>query len=124
MPDDEVYGLYQRGLDLLERGHPAAAATVLQTAAVREPEAKSLLEALGRAQFDARDYRSAQATFRRLTDADPVDDYAQFGCGLAASRSGQYREAVEHLALAVALRPGHHRYRSELRRARSLLAAS
>ena len=120
-PGGGVYEWYRRGLDLLRSGNPAAAVQVLAHAAEAEPEARSIREALARAQFDARMYVEARDSFRRITEANPADDYAQFGCGLAAARVGDLRTAVEHLALAVAMRPDIHHYASALRDARARL---
>jgi tetratricopeptide (TPR) repeat protein len=82
-PHGDVYTWYQRGLELLGRGSPAAAAQLLERAAEAEPGSRSVLEALARAQFDTRRYDEAAATFRRIVEASPSDDYAQFGLGLA-----------------------------------------
>jgi tetratricopeptide (TPR) repeat protein len=62
---DDVHAWYRRGMDLLSRGSPAAAAQVLQRAATAEPGSRSVREALARAQFDAGRYEEARATFDR-----------------------------------------------------------
>jgi Flp pilus assembly protein TadD len=54
-----------------------------------------------------------------LADANPDDDYAQFGWGLAAARLGDYELAVEHLALAASMRPDVRYYTQALRGARA-----
>src|SRR5450432_3574032 len=87
--DDGPYDWYVRGLQLLQAGSAAAAEQVLARAAAAEPESRSVLEALGRAQFDA--------------------------------RLGDLRTAVEHLALAAAMRPDLPHYGRELRMARARL---
>jgi tetratricopeptide (TPR) repeat protein len=115
------YDWYTRGLSLLAAGSAAAAEQVLARAAVAEPESRSVLEALGRAQFKARHYSLAKETFTRLTDANPADDYAQFALGLSSARLGDLRSAVEHLALAAAMRPDLAHYGRELRMARARL---
>ncbi len=81
------YDWYTRGLALLEAGSAAAAEQLLARAAAAEPESRSVLEALGRAQFDARQYAKAKATFTRIIEADPTDDYGQFALGLSAPGS-------------------------------------
>ena len=101
----DTYDLYRRGLDLLGRGSAAAAAQLLERAAAAEPESRSVLEALARAQFDAGHYAAAAGNFRRIVEASPTDDYAQFGLGLALARTGDPGAAAEHLALAVAMQP-------------------
>jgi Flp pilus assembly protein TadD len=116
-----AYDLYQRGLRLLESRSAAAAAQVLERAAAAEPESRSILEALGRAQFESGRYLSARESFRRIIAANPADDYAQFGLGLSSARVGDLRAAVEHLALAAAMRPDLDHYGRELRMARARL---
>src|SRR5215469_12195819 len=102
----DTYQLYQRGLDLLGRGSAAAAAQLLARAAEAEPHSRSVLEALARAQFDTGQYRAAAGNFRRIVDASPSDDYAQFG-----------------LALAAAMRPNLRHYTDALRSVRATLRA-
>jgi tetratricopeptide (TPR) repeat protein len=121
-PDGGVYDWYRRGLALLEGGNAAAAAQLLDRAAAAEPESRSIREALARAQFDAGRYEDAQRSFARIVALNPADDYAQFGLGLAASRAGDLRLAVEHLALAAAMRPDLSHYARALRGARAALA--
>jgi Flp pilus assembly protein TadD len=122
-PADDTYSLYQRGLDLLGRGSAAAAAQLLERAAAAEPQSRSVLEALARAQFDMGRYAAAAANFRRIVDASPTDDYAQFGLGLALARTGDPGAAVEHLALAAAMRPDLRHYTEALRGVRATLRA-
>ena len=119
----DTYQLYQRGLDLLGRGSPAAAAQLLERAAAAEPHSRSVLEALARAQFDAGHYGAAAGNFRRIVDASPSDDYAQFGLGLSLARTGDPGAAAEHLALAVAMRPNLRHYSDALRSVRATLRA-
>ena len=88
------YDWYTRGLNLLQAGSAAAAEQLLARAAAAEPASRSVLEALGRAQFEARHYAPAMATFSRIIEADPTDDYGQFALGLSAARIGELRTAV------------------------------
>lgn len=118
-PGGGVYEWYRRGLELLADRHPDAAATLLARAAEAEPASRSIREALGRAQYDAHRYREAMASFASLIAANPTDDYAQFGLGLAAGRAGDLPLAVEHLALAVAMRPDSAHYARALREVRA-----
>jgi len=122
-PDGDAYSWYRRGLDLLSRGSPAAAAQLLQRAADAEPGSRSVLEALGRAQFDAGRYAAAADSFRQIVEASPSDDYAQFGLGLALARGGNPAAAAEHLALAAAMRPELRHYTDALRGVRATLRA-
>lgn len=119
----DTYALYRRGLDLLGRGSAAAAAQLLERAAAAEPRSPSVLEALARAQFDARRYADAAESFRQIVEASPSDDYAQFGLGLALARAGDPAAATEHLALAAAMRPDLRHYTDALRQARATVRA-
>lgn len=120
-PSGESYDWYVRGLDLLDSGNAAAAVQVLAHAATAEPQSRAAREALARAQFDAGLYVEALESFAWIVGADPTDDYAQFGLGLAAARTGDYRTAVEHLSLAAAMRPDVAHYNMALRGARAAL---
>jgi tetratricopeptide (TPR) repeat protein len=122
-PQGDSYSWYRRGLDLLGRGSPAAAAQLLERAAEAEPGARSVLEALARAQFDAGRYAQAAASFRQIVEASPSDDYAHFGLGLALARTGNPAAAAEHLALAAAMRPELRHYTDALRGVRATLRA-
>jgi Flp pilus assembly protein TadD len=119
----DTHQLYKRGLDLLGRGSPAAAAQLLERAAAAEPRSRSILEALARAQFDAGQYAAAAGNFRLIVEASPSDDYAQFGLGLALARTGDPGAAAEHLALAAAMCPGQRHYTDALRSVRATLKA-
>jgi tetratricopeptide (TPR) repeat protein len=123
VPDGEVYDWYTRGLELLDSGNPAAASQLLTRAAAAEPTSGSIREALARAQFDAEMYGEAMASFRSIVETNPDDDYAQFGWGLAAARLGDLETAIEHLALAAAMRPDVRHYGTALRGARATLRA-
>jgi Flp pilus assembly protein TadD len=82
-----------------------------------------VLEALARAQFDTGQYQAAAGNFRRIVDASPSDDYAQFGLGLALARTGDHGAAAEHLALAAAMQPNLRHYTDALRSVRATLRA-
>ena len=122
-PGGDTYAWYHRGLDLLGRGSPAAAAQILERAAEAEPGARSVLEALARAQFDAGRYAQAADRFRQIVEASPSEDYAHFGLGLALARCGDPAAAAEHLALAAAMRPELRHYTDALRGVRATLRA-
>ncbi|WP_188296118.1 tetratricopeptide repeat protein [Streptomyces sp. CBMA156] len=122
-PVGDVYDWFRRGARLLAQGHPAAAEQLLARAAAAEPHSRSIREALARAQFDAGSYAAALENFRAVALADPADDYAQFGWGVAAARLGDFETSAEHLALAVAMRPEADHYRKALRQTRATLAA-
>jgi Flp pilus assembly protein TadD len=121
--EDDVHAWYLRGMDLLGRGSPAAAAQVLQRASAAEPQSRSVREALARAQFDAGRYAEAADNFRMIVEASPSDDYANFGLGLALARMGDHAAAAEYLALAAAMRPDANHYTDALRSVRATLQA-
>jgi tetratricopeptide (TPR) repeat protein len=121
-PNGDPHAWYQRGLELLSRGSPAAAAQILQRAAAAEPSSRSVREALARAQFDARRYEEAAGNFRLIVEASPTDDYAHFGLGLSLARSGDPASAAEYLALAVAMRPDSKHYANALLAVRATLS--
>ena len=121
--EDDVHAWYLRGMDLLSRGSPAAAAQVLQRASTAEPHSRSVREALARAQFDAGRYAEAADNFRMIVEASPSDDYANFGLGLALARMGDHAAAAEYLALAAAMRPDAAHYTDALRSVRAKLQA-
>ncbi len=121
LPGGEVYDWYVRGVELLEGGNPAAAVQLLSHASRAEPESRSVREALARAQFDAGMYTEAHASFAVIIEANPADDYAQFGMGLSAAKIGDLNGAVEHLALAAAMRPDISHYGVALRGARAAI---
>jgi Flp pilus assembly protein TadD len=118
-----VHDWYTRGMELLGKGSPAAAAQLLQRAANAVPDARSVREALARAQFDSGRYAEAAGNFRVIVDASPSDDYAHFGLGLALARSGDHQGAAQYLALAAAMRPDQQHYTDALRQVRATLEA-
>ncbi len=97
VPSGEMYDWFIRGVDLLESGDTNAAVQLLQHCAQAEPESRQVREALAR---------------------------AQFGLGLAATKAGDLPSAVEHLALAAAMRPDIAYYSTALRGARAALTAA
>jgi Flp pilus assembly protein TadD len=118
-PAGDVYDWYTRGMRLLASRDAAAAAALLEHAARAEPTSCSVREGLARALFDSGRYADARAAFAANVEESPADDYAHFGLGLSHVRMGQLDEAVEHLAIAVALRPENHHYSTALRSARA-----
>jgi predicted Zn-dependent protease len=120
---EDVHDWYTRGLDLLGKGSPAAAAQLLQRAAEAVPHERSVREALARAQFDSGRYAEAAENFRYIVEASPSDDYANFGLGLALARVGNHQAAAEYLALAAAMRPDRKHYTDALSQVRATLKA-
>ena len=122
-PAGDAYAWYQRGIELLRKRSPAAAAQLLERASAAEPESRMVREALARAQFDAGWYSLAVQNFRMIVEASPADDYAHFGLGLALARTDEPGEAAEYLALAAAMRPDLPHYSAALRDVRATLRA-
>jgi Flp pilus assembly protein TadD len=121
--ENDVHAWYTTGMELLGKGSPAAAAQVLQRAAAAEPNSRSVREALARAQFDTGRYAEAADNFRVIVEANPTDDYAHFGLGLALTRAGDHEAAAEYLALAAAMHPDRKPYTDALRQVRATLQA-
>jgi Flp pilus assembly protein TadD len=119
-----MYDWYIRGVELLDSGDSTSSVQLLQHVATSEPESRMVREALARAQFDAGLYEEALANFEWIIAINPADDYSQFGLGLAATKMGDLRKAVDHLALAAAMRPDVTHYALALRGARAALTAS
>ncbi|WP_201777195.1 tetratricopeptide repeat protein [Streptacidiphilus neutrinimicus] len=122
-PGGGVYDWFRRGIAMLAQGNAGAAVQLLSHAVEEEPHSRAIREALARAQFETRAYAAALENFRAVALADPSDDYAQFGWGLAAARLGDFEASAEHLALAVAMRPSSEPYRAALRQTRATLKA-
>ncbi len=118
VPDDResAYALLQRGQALLRSRHNAQAAVVLERAARLEPAKGSILEALGRAYHNSRQYEPARSTFEALLEVDPSGPWAHFALAQSLRKLGRNPEARTHLRLAVALDPGSALYRRALDR--------
>ena len=116
---DEVYDLFRRGSDLLERGDFAAAAIPLEQARSFEPDKTSIREALGRAYFHSQRYVEAREEFAAVVERSPVNDYAHFCLGRSFQMTGHRVEARRHLKLAAGLRPDRKDYRKYLDRLRA-----
>ncbi len=85
---NEAYERFQEGQALLSSRNAPAAIEALERARDLEPEQGSIREALGRAYFGARRFAEAEAEFTKAVDLDPVNDYAYFGIGMCAMRTG------------------------------------
>jgi tetratricopeptide (TPR) repeat protein len=118
VPSGEAYDWFRRGERLLAEGNAAAAAQLLQRVLDADPSSRSARESLARALFDARRYAESRALFADIVAHHPADDYALFGLGLSALRSGDAEGALEPLSLAVAMKPSDRHYATALRAAR------
>ena len=100
----------------MRRRHNAQAAVVLERASRLEPGKGSILEALGRARFNAGQPGPALEAFEALLEVDPSSHYGHYALGQSLKRLGRTREAWTHLRLAVALSPASSLYRAALAR--------
>ena len=121
---ETAYELLQRGQALLRRRHNAQAATVLERAAALEPGRGSILEALGRAAFNAGNHARAYDVFEALLEADPASAYGHFALAQSMRKLDRPKDAVVHLRLACALDPASPLYRAALDRAIAALPES
>lgn len=101
----ETYDLFQLGRDHLRSGRPAQATVSLEKAKRREPESRSIREALGIAYFRLRRWEEAEAEFQALVDLSPDDEFAHRALGRALAKQGKHTEAEPHFKLARSLRP-------------------
>ena len=122
-PQGGPYEWWQRGTELLERGDPGAAAVLLEHAAQAEQASSATWEALGRARYDAGNFRGAVEAFGRLVDLSPGSHYGHFALGLSLTRVDRFEQAAEHLAMAATMRPDRPEYADRLRQARATLRA-
>ena len=100
----ETYELFQEGRRHLRAGRPDEATEPLEQARSREPDSRSIREALGIAYFRTRRWSEAEAEFRALAELSPDDEFAHYALGRALSNQGRSREALGHLKLAAVLR--------------------
>ncbi len=121
---DHAYDWYQRGLELLQAGDVHAAATLLEKAAVAEPDKGSIREALARAYFRSSRFTAALEEFTAALEISPANDYAHFGAGLCLGRLGRVKHAVGHLRMANVMRPGNDDYEGALARYEAQLEPS
>ena len=113
-PHGDVYTWYQRGLELLGRGSPAAAAQLLERAAEAEPR-------FPQRAGGARPRPVRHPPLRRGRRDLPADRRGQpqrrlraVRAGPGAGPGGNPRAAAEHLALAAAMRPELRHYTEAL----------
>jgi Flp pilus assembly protein TadD len=101
----ETYDLFQKGKEQLRSGMPAQATVSLEKARRREPNSRSIREALGIAYFRLSRWQEAEAEFRALVELSPADDWAHLALGRALANQGRREEAAPHFKLAQALGP-------------------
>ena len=101
----ETYDLFQLGRKHLRSGMPAQATVPLEKAKRREPQSRSIREALGIAYFRIRRWEEAEAEFRALVELAPADEFAHYALARALVNQGRREEATPHIKLARSLRP-------------------
>lgn len=101
---------FDRAAALHNGGRPSQAAELLCRALMLEPTFACLREALGRAQFDAKQLLAARMTFSAMTALNPLDHYAHFGLGLTRAELGDLAGAIRALERGVALAPDEIKY--------------
>jgi Flp pilus assembly protein TadD len=101
----DTYDLFQQGRRHLRNGMPAQATVALEKAKRREPQSRSIREALGIAYFRLRRWGEAEAEFRALVELSPADDYAHYALARTLVNQGKRKEATPHIKLARSLRP-------------------
>ena len=121
-PEGSVYEWFQRGQELLATGNADAALQLLYRVKAAEPTS-SVLEALGRALFDARRYVEAESVFRELCEMVPSDDFAHYGLGASLWRLQEFTLARDELAMAFVMRPDRPEYGKALGQVRATLRA-
>ena len=101
----ETYDLFQLGRRHLREGMAAQATVSLEKAKRREPQSRSIREALGIAYFRLRRWQEAEAEFRTLVELSPSDDFAHYALARSLVNQGRREEAKPHIKLARSLRP-------------------
>ena len=101
----DTYDLFQQGRTHLRSGMNAQATVPLEKAKRREPQSRSIREALAIAYFRLSRWEEAEAEFRALVELSPADEFAHYGLARALVNQGKRREATPHLKLARSLRP-------------------
>jgi tetratricopeptide (TPR) repeat protein len=110
----EAYALFRNGTELLETGHPGAAAIALERAGRLAPGKNSIREALARAHYALGRHERAADLFRAIVEDAPSNDYAQFGLGCSLVALGRVEEGRGRLRLAAAMNPRRVDYAERL----------
>ena len=119
-PEGDPYDWYQRAQELLNSGNSDAAAILFERVR-QEDQSSAVLEGLGRALFDAKQYERAAAVLEELISRSPDNDYAHFALGLALWRMQRFIQARDHLAMAFVMRPSRSEYGTSLSQVKATL---
>lgn len=121
-PEGDPYDWFHRARRLMSEGNSDAAVVLLDRVRRTEPS-PSVLEALGRALFEARRYEEATAVLTELVDRTPDDDYAHYALGMALWRLQQFPSSRDHLSMAFVMRPDRSDYAQALSQVKATLRA-
>ena len=116
--ESQAYSLFQRGMRLLEVGHPGQAAMLLAAALRLEPGKNSIREGLARAEFGLGRYRQAVEHLEAILTSAPDHDYARYCLGRCLLALREREKARAQLRLACAFKPQSALYRKALDDAR------
>lgn len=119
-PGGGPYDWYQRANELLNTGNSNAAAILFERVR-QEDESPAVLEGLGRALLDAKQYDAAADVLTELVEVAPDNDYAHFALGLALWRQQKFILARDHLAMAFVMRPDRSEYGQSLAQVKATL---
>lgn len=119
-PGGGPYDWYQRANELLNTGN-SNAAVILFERVRQEDESPAVLEGLGRALLDAKQYDAAAEVLTELVELAPDNDYAHFALGLALWRQQKFISARDHLAMAFVMRPDRSEYGQSLAQVKATL---
>ena len=89
----------------LRQGDEAGAIAVLEAAALAQPDAARVWDALGRVRAGAGDVAGAATAFQRAVGADPKAARSWYNLGLAQQQLGRLDEAAASLAESVSADP-------------------
>jgi Flp pilus assembly protein TadD len=103
--ESETYDLFQQGRRNLRSGMPAQATVALEKAKKREPQSRSIREALGIAYFRLGRWQEAEAEFRALVELAPSDEWGHYALARALINQGRREDATPHLKLSRSMRP-------------------
>lgn len=95
----------EEGMQALQKGKFAAAASALESADARKPNNHDTLFLLASAYLQEADYAKAESTLQQVVKLDPADADARFNLGLAQLKLGRFDEAIASLKLADQLNP-------------------
>lgn len=121
-PSGGPYEWFQRAQEMLSTGNADAAIVLLERVRRTEPS-PSVLEALGRALFDARRYDEAIEVLTELVERAPDEDYAHYALGMALWRRQMFPTARDHLSMAFVMRPDKPEYAQALTQVKATLRA-